>query len=101
MWTSMASGSVTLIVIVAGIESVFLRSQSVQRPTVMTPSSVATSVTLRNVGVPPSETGGSSGTWQMTVVPAPGPAEGSTVGATGLREQLVRKSAMVVTMAAL
>src|SRR5580765_8142040 len=80
IWTVIASGSVTCIVIVAGILSEFLRIQSVNRPTVTTPSLDAVNDTVRELGVPPSETGGSSGISLMTVVPAPGPAVGSTVG---------------------
>src|SRR5262252_1752637 len=96
IWTSHASGSLTFIVIVAGIVSEFLRNQSVHLPTTITPSLVATNVSVRALGVPPSPaTGGASGTTLTAAEPAPGP-ERSVEGATGLREQLVSVTARVV-----
>src|SRR5262252_6203915 len=100
IWTIIASGSLTCSVIVAGMVSEFLRIESVHRPTTKSPPSDAVSENTRVWGVPPSAGGaGSSGTTTATA-PAPGPAEGPTEGATGLREQLVRKIAMVVRMIA-
>src|SRR5215471_3088156 len=93
--TTIASGSVTCSVIVAGILSEFLRTVSVQRPTTKSPWSEAVSENVRVTGVPPSEGGGlSSGA--ITAAPAPGAAAESIEGATGLREQPVRKTARVV-----
>src|SRR6185503_8709317 len=97
---SVASGLSTLSVIVAGILSEFLRTQSVNRPTTTTPSSVAANVTWRMPGVPPSAGGGSSGISPMTVVPAPGPADVLEMGATGLREQPAAEIASVAISSA-
>src|SRR5262245_46148617 len=101
MWTIMSSSWITLSVIVAGILSVFLRIHSVNRPTVMTPSSVGVSDTVFQPAVPWVIGGSSLGTSPMTVVPAPGWVRPADVGATGLREQPVRRIATVVIRTAL
>src|SRR5580765_6259154 len=94
--TSIASGSLTFIVIVVGMRSEFLRISSVQRPTVSEPPSAVAKIWVRTAGVPPSEGGGSSGIGMTAAAPAPGAADSPVEGATGLREQPVRKIATVV-----
>src|SRR5215471_2931672 len=95
--TSIASGSDTFIVIVAGIVSEFLRNQSVHRPTVIVPSLVATYDTVSELGVPPSgEAGGLSGTTPTADEAAPAAPGRLVEGATGLREHPVSVTARVV-----
>src|SRR5262245_28100677 len=99
--TSSASGSVTRSVTVAFCLSEFLRIHSVNRPATMTASLFGLSAIVVELGVPPSTTGGSMGSKLTAEPPATWVVVVSTLGATGLREQLVSVTARAAIIIAL